>query len=65
MYTCCPLPAHRHGPAMAQVVNRLPLTSKVYVRSKASTCPICGGGSGAETGFRPNKFSVKINSSTE
>jgi hypothetical protein len=39
------------GRAIAQAVNRRPLTAEARVRSRLSPCGICGGQSG--TGFSP------------
>jgi hypothetical protein len=36
---------------LPQAVSRQPLTAKVRVRSEASPCEICNGGSGTGTGF--------------
>jgi hypothetical protein len=43
------------GRAMAQALSRRPLTTDARVRSRVSTCGICGGQSGTETGF-PRQF---------
>ena len=42
------------GRAMAQAVRRRPLTAEARVRSRVSTCGICGGQSGTGTGFTPS-----------
>jgi hypothetical protein len=39
---------------MAQAVSRRPLTADARVRSRVSTCGICGGQSGTGTGFSPS-----------
>jgi hypothetical protein len=39
---------------MAQAVNRQLLTAESRVRALISPCGICGGQSGAGTGFSPN-----------
>jgi hypothetical protein len=39
---------------MAQAVSRRPLTAEARVRSRVSTCGICGGQSGTGTGFSPS-----------
>jgi hypothetical protein len=36
---------------MAQVVSRLPLIAEAQVRARVNPCEICGGQSGAGTGF--------------
>jgi hypothetical protein len=48
------LVAKLRGRAMAQAVNRRPLTAEARVRSRVSPCGICGGRSGTGTGFSPN-----------
>jgi hypothetical protein len=39
---------------MAQAVSRRPLNTKARVRSRVSTCGICGGQSGTGTRFSPS-----------
>jgi hypothetical protein len=41
------------GRAMADAVSRLPFTEEARFRSYASLLEVCGGQSGAETGFSP------------
>jgi hypothetical protein len=47
---------------MSQVIRRRPLAAESRVRSQIRSCGICGGHSGAETGFSPSTsvFSVSI-----
>jgi hypothetical protein len=52
--TCYMWPIRSHGCAMAQAVSRRPLTSEARVRSRVSSCGICGGQSGNGTGFPPS-----------
>jgi hypothetical protein len=42
------------GRVMAQVVSRRPPTMEVRVRSRVSPSGVCGGQSGAGTGFSPS-----------
>jgi hypothetical protein len=42
------------GSAMAQAVNRRPLTAESRIRAGVNPCGICGGQSGAGTGFSPS-----------
>jgi hypothetical protein len=46
--------AHLQGRAMAQAINRRPLTAEARVRSRVSPCGIFGGQSGTGTGFPPS-----------
>jgi hypothetical protein len=39
------------GRAVAQAVSRRPLTAESQVRARVNPCGICGGQSGAGTGF--------------
>jgi hypothetical protein len=39
---------------MAQAVSCRPLTAEARVRFRVSSCGICGGQSGTETGFSPS-----------
>jgi hypothetical protein len=43
------------GRAMAQAVSRRPPTAEARVRSRVSSCGVCGGQSGTGTGFSPSK----------
>jgi hypothetical protein len=52
---------YRYGRAMAQAVSRRPLTAETRVRSRVSSCEICGGQSGTGTGFSPScRFPLPI-----
>jgi hypothetical protein len=42
------------GRAMAQVVNRRPLTAEARVRTRVNLCGICGGQIVTGTGFSPS-----------
>jgi hypothetical protein len=42
------------GRAVAHEISRLPLAVEARVRSQFSSCEICGGQSGTETGFSPS-----------
>jgi hypothetical protein len=55
-YNCLEL-IYDVGHAMAQAVSRWPLTSEFQVCAQFNPCGICGGQSGAATGFSPS-FSV-------
>jgi hypothetical protein len=44
---------HRSGPAMAQAVSRLPLTTEARIHARVCPCEICGGQSDTGTGFSP------------
>jgi len=50
------------GYAVPQVICRWPVAAEARVRSQIRSCGICGGHSGAETGFSPSTsiFSVCI-----
>jgi hypothetical protein len=52
------------GLAMAQAVSRRSLTVEAQVRRQISQCGICGGQSGAGTGFSPSTsvFPCQFNS---
>jgi hypothetical protein len=43
-----------YGRAMTQAVSRRPITTEATVRTWVSSCEICGGQSGTETGFPVN-----------
>jgi hypothetical protein len=45
---------HLLGRAMAQVVSRRPVPAEAWVRARVNPCGICGGQSGAGTGFSPS-----------
>jgi hypothetical protein len=48
------------GRAMAQAVLPRPLTAEARFRSQTSPCEICGGQSGAGTGFSPSYLVVPL-----